>query len=88
MMVFYENNSIPLELNTNPEIGDIIYTNEGDAYKCIELGKDKLFELLHKSVLIEGEYLEDLTDLQLKLFWKLSNSELDKLTEHEIKYSL
>lgn len=89
MIVFYKQNSVPLDITVSPKVNDIVYTDDGDCYKCIRSETEALrFEKLHDSVLNSGEYLNDLTKLQLELFWKLSKTELEKLNKDEIKYSV
>jgi len=81
----YEINSIPLREVESSRIksGDLMYSSTGKCFECV--GKDKdgsaVFEQMHESELVEGEFLESIEDNHdlLTLFWKLSNRRLNKV---------
>ena len=69
--------SNPLKVAIDPKIGDVIYTSEGDCFKCVaDKGGSFLFELIHPTVLADGSLLGELNDNQLELFWALSRTAL------------
>jgi len=88
MMVFYKGNSNPLQMVIKPVEGDVVYTETGDCFMCCRNNNDELYyKKIHDTVLVDYEYLDDLTELQLKLFWVLSKKELEKIEQDEVKYS-
>jgi len=69
--------SSPLKIAIVPQVGDLIYTSEGDCFQCVESGdKEFNFKLVHSTVLGDGSLLPELNENQLELFWALSRSEL------------
>lgn len=68
----YEFGSRPLRLAEKLVDEGIYVTSSGDVYKWVNGGQD--FELVTESPLdltLENNTMENLTDKQLQLFWKL-----------------
>ncbi len=78
----YKPSSMPLKKVEQLEEGNMVYTSKGDCFRCTKDDSDAYyFTEIHPSVLVEGEIMEELTDNQLELFWKLSKNELKKYND-------
>jgi len=83
-MKYYRKGANPLVGLSEDKIraGDIVYNELGKCVKKVYVEDNVYFVEILESVLNDGEMMSDLTDTQLDLFWKLSNS---KLRKHEDK---
>lgn len=72
-IVLYEMGVSPLQKVKESDIilGDSYVTEDGDQVKVLENGESFILELVKNSPLVEGEYMSELNDNQLKLFWIL-----------------
>lgn len=72
---YYKPDSIPLQILQEDDIhiGDLVYNELGRCLQKIQIKNKYYFIEKHDSVLQEGELMQDLTFLQLTLFWTLSN---------------
>ena len=78
---YYYTNYTPLKKVKLDELehNDIVYDIFGRCKRQIIIRNNSYFIDICDSVLMEGELLVNLTELQLELFWKLSKSKLKKL---------
>jgi hypothetical protein len=69
----YRTNSVPLEEAERISEGEIVYSSTGKCFECVgfDTNGSSVFEQLHESELVDGEFLENLEDNldTLKLFW-------------------
>ena len=74
----YKFGSRPLRLAEKLVDGENYVTSSGDVYKWVNGGQD--FELVLNSPLdltLKNNTMENLTDIQLDLFWKLCKNETE-----------
>ena len=76
-MRFYKNNVSPLQ---EVPLGDLldgrIYVNE-EGIRMWYCESESELEVIQSSALNLGERMEDLTPVQLELYWKLMNNKYD-----------
>lgn len=76
-MQYYKVDTNPLkEVSFEESLsGDFIYDSYGACYKKVVVNGKAFPVQIHAPVLNEGEYINELTPLQLLLFWSISKNE-------------